>query len=284
MGQQLAMLIGGIDLSIGPLMGFLVVLGSFVLQEGFVSWQLDVGLLLLVLAALAIGAINWLLAVPLRVPAMIATLVTFTALQGISLLLRPLPGGQISRDLIDQISFAVGPVPVMAILAIILAIVLDLVLGRTILGVRLRAVGSATAVARRVGVNTSRVMLVAFAGASALTVLSALMLIAQIQVGDPTSGTDYTLLTITAVVLGGASIFGGRGSMVNALLGAFLLTEVNTVAGFLNLNSSWQQFLLGGLTLIAVGAYSSLRYPSALLQSVRRLRRPRDARLEGVGA
>ena len=282
MGQQVVMLVGGIDLSIGPLMGFLVVLASFVLQNRFVSWQLWIGLGVLVGAALGVGLINWILAVPLRVPSMIATLVTFTALQGVSLLLRPLPAGQINTDLIRQISTKIGPVPIMAIVAVVLAIVLDLVLARTVIGTRLRAVGSSLGVARRVGINTPITLLVAFLGASALTVFGGLMLIAQIRVGDPTAGVDYTLLSITAVVLGGASIFGGRGSMINAMLGAFLILEVNALAGFLNLDTAWQQWLLGGLTLLAVGAYSALRSPSEFLQ---RLRRPRPALLtEGAGS
>ncbi len=85
------------------------------------------------------------------------------------------------------------------------------------------------------------------------------MLASQVGVGDATVGVTYTLTSITAVVLGGASIFGGRGSFIGALLGAVLLQQIVTSTTFLDLGVAWQSFLFGGLVLVGAGTYSRAR-------------------------
>jgi ribose transport system ATP-binding protein len=89
--------------------------------------------------------------------------------------------------------------------------------------------------------------------------LGGVMLMAQIGVGDPTAGVTYTLMSITAVVLGGASLFGGRGSFIGALLGAALIQQAFNVTTFLRLTPAWQYWLLGLLTIVAATLYSRLR-------------------------
>jgi ribose transport system ATP-binding protein len=85
------------------------------------------------------------------------------------------------------------------------------------------------------------------------------MLMAQLGVGDPTQGVTYTLSSITAVVLGGASLFGGRGSFIGVLLGAFLLQQANNSTTFLKLGQSWQYWIVGILVLVAAGIYTQAR-------------------------
>jgi ribose transport system ATP-binding protein len=85
------------------------------------------------------------------------------------------------------------------------------------------------------------------------------MLMAQIGVGDPTQGVTYTLSSVTAVVLGGASLFGGRGSFLGALLGAVLITEILNATTFLQLSEAWQFWFLGILTLVAAATYTQAR-------------------------
>jgi ribose transport system ATP-binding protein len=86
------------------------------------------------------------------------------------------------------------------------------------------------------------------------------MLMAQIGIGDPTQGVNYTLSSITAVVLGGASLFGGRGSFIGALLGAVLIQQTINATTFLELSQSWQYFIVGLLTLVAAGIYTQARH------------------------
>jgi ribose transport system ATP-binding protein len=94
-----------------------------------------------------------------------------------------------------------------------------------------------------------------------------MMLAAQVGVGDARVGVNYTLTSITAVVLGGASIFGGRGSFIGALLGAVLIQEIITSTTFLQIGIAWQYYLPGLLILIGAGVYSRARQTSTFAVS-----------------
>jgi ribose transport system ATP-binding protein len=82
------------------------------------------------------------------------------------------------------------------------------------------------------------------------------MAMAQLGIGDPNQGTTYTLASIAALVLGGASLFSGRGSFIGVMLGAILIQEVNSATIFLGLSQAWQYWFIGFLTLCAVAVYS----------------------------
>jgi ribose transport system ATP-binding protein len=262
MAQQVVMIAGGIDLSVGPLMGFLVVIASFVIIPEQSQALLIVGWLLLVGIALTVATVNWFPTL-LGVPPFLTTLVTYTALQGLSLLFRKHVGGEINLDVTTFVMSKIGWVPWAAIFAIVLGVGLEIVLRRTAWGVKLRAVGSAPQRAHAVGIRVAWIRLTSYLAAGALVLLASLLLMAQVGAGDPSAGVTYTLTSITAVVLGGASIFGGRGAFIGALGGAILIGLINASVSFLSLNTAWQTYLLGGLTLLAGGAYSKARYTRA---------------------
>jgi ribose transport system ATP-binding protein len=92
-----------------------------------------------------------------------------------------------------------------------------------------------------------------------LTSISGVLLAGQVGIGDPAVGANYTLQSISAVVLGGASIFGGRGSFLGALAGVLLVQEITSATGFLGLGSAWQYWLPGLLILLAAALYSRTR-------------------------
>jgi ribose transport system ATP-binding protein len=259
-GQQVVILTGGIDLSVGPLAGLMVVIASF-----FVIAEKSIGIVVLgfvIMLAVAglVGLVNGSLVRFARFTPIAATLATYIALQGISLLLRPEQEGLISRDVTEAIQTKIGSIPVAFLVAVALAIALEIALRRTKWGLGLRAVGSREESAHRLGVNTNRTVLGAYVLCSLLTFLGGVMLMAQIGVGDPTQGVAYTLSSITAVVLGGASLFGGRGSFIGALLGAFLIQQTINATTFLELTQSWQYFIVGLLTLVAAGIYTQARH------------------------
>ncbi|QSR28804.1 ABC transporter ATP-binding protein [Nocardioides aromaticivorans] len=260
LAQQLVMMVGGIDLSVGPLAGFLVVVGSFTLAAYRSTAGMIIGVAVVVLCAIAVGVVNWLLTSVAKINALIATLVTFTALQGLGLLLRPLPAGQIDPFFTANVrALLLTVIPLMLAIAVVVAIVLEVGLYRSRRGIMLRAVGSNVDTARRVGLSPRWTTLAAYVGCSVLVVPASLLLMAQAGTGNATIGDSYTLASISAVVLGGASIFGGRGSFVGAVMGAALIVQINTVVQFLGLDLYWQQWLLGGLTLAAVAFYSKAR-------------------------
>ena len=258
LAQQVVMLVGGIDLSVGPLMGFLGVVASFYLLPGAGVQPFVSGFLVMIGVALVVAALNF---VPLLVgiPPLLTTLVTYTALQGLSLLLRPVPGGTFDVGVLDTVAATVGFLPVAAVVAIVLGIALDVLVRRTTWGVSLRGVGSSASHARAVGVRLRAIQLSAYLVAGLLVFLAALMLMNQVGAGNANAGVTYTLTSITAVVVGGTSIKGGRGAFVGALTGALLIVVINSAVTFLNLGTAWQTYLVGILTLVAAGIYSRLR-------------------------
>jgi ribose transport system ATP-binding protein len=258
-GQQFVMMLGGIDLSVGALAGLLVVVASFVLTPEQTAGGLAFGWVVLVALALGVGLLNWGLITVLRISPLIATLVTSMALSGVALLLRDVPGGAFAEDVTGAVEATIGFVPVFAIVALAVALVLELCLHRTLLGVKLRGVGSRTVVAEKVGVRSRRIALLAYLASALFALLGALMLMPQVGSGNAQAGATYTLASVAAVVLGGASIFGGRGSFLGAVLGAAVIVEINAVVQFLGLTDYWQQYLLGGLTIGAAAFYSKAR-------------------------
>ncbi len=258
LAQQMIMITGGIDLSVGPLMTFLLVVGSFILLPGTSPGGLFIGLLALLAIAALVGFLNWFPST-FGVPAFLVTLVTFTALQGLSFLLRPTYGGSFDEGLLTVLKSSIGWLPWTAVVVVVIGVALEVVLRRTAWGAQLRAIGSGERAAHDVGIRVRWVRLSAHLAASALVFLAGLLLMAQVGAGDATVGGNYTLAGITAAVLGGASIFGGRGAFVGALAGALLIQQINTSTVFLGIDNAWQYFLLGGLTLAAAGFYSKIR-------------------------
>jgi ribose transport system ATP-binding protein len=239
-------------------MGLVVVILSFYLTDGAPVADQATGWTIAVLAALAVGVLNWILVDPLRLHPMVATLATFMGLKAIALIMRPMPGGLISESIIDGISTHVGFVPLAVVVAAVAAVILEFVLYKTKFGLSLRGVGSRREAARMAGVRPRRMLFIAYVSCSLLAA-AAIPLMAQVGTGDANTGENYTLAAIAATVIGGASLFGGRGSFVGALLGALLLTQINVVTTFLNLDDSWQSILLGAMILVSVTLYSTSR-------------------------
>jgi len=157
------------------------------------------------------------------------------------------------------ISTKVGPVPVAFAVFVLFALVLEVGLRKTQFGMRLRAIGSNEEAARRVGVPVNRTALLGYLGASVLTLFGAIVLLAQLGVGDPGQGTGYTLTSITAVVLGGTSLLGGRGTFIGTLIGAGLSVQVLNATVFLSLTQKWQYIFQGLLIVAAAIIYSQVR-------------------------
>jgi ribose transport system ATP-binding protein len=258
-GQLIVIMTAGIDLSVGPLAGLLVVIASFFVLDDKGMASIVLGFALMLAVAVAVGLINGSFIRYGRFTPVAATLATYIALQGISLLLRSEQGGFIRADVVNAVNSTVAGVPWAFIAAVVLGIALEWCLRRTPWGLHLRGVGSREQAAHRVGVRVNREIVLAYVACSVLTFLGAVMLMAQLGVGDPTQGVTFTLSSVTAVVLGGASLFGGRGSFIGALLGAALITEIVNATTFLELSQAWQFWFLGLLTLGAAAIYTQAR-------------------------
>ena len=259
LGQTFALVLGGIDLSVGPLAGFLVVLASFFVLDGKSPLTWALGFFLMFLCAAGVGLLNGSLIRFARFTPVAATLVTYIGLGGLAFTLRSAPDGYIATSVTSFIQTQIGPVPVAFIVFVIAAVALEVVLRKTRFGMQLRAVGSDEESARRVGVPVNRIAVCGYVGASLFTMAGAVVLLAQLGVGDPGQGQGYTLTSITAVVLGGTSLLGGRGTFIGTLMGAGLSVQVLNATVFLSLNQKWQYIFQGLLVVAGALIYSQVR-------------------------
>jgi ribose transport system ATP-binding protein len=259
LGQQVVILGAGFDLSVGALMGLTVIVFSFLATSGSSPASFVAAFVVSIGLGVVVGLVNGTLVRIVKLAPVLATLATLFVLGGVALLLRPIPGGFIDRPLLDLITTTAGPVPVAFIVVVTVAIAAEWLLRRSRAGLELRAVGSDEERARRLGARVDRTQFGAYVACSLFAVGAGVMLAAQVGTSDAALGGTYTLASITAVVLGGASLFGGRGTFIGAFLGALLLQEIVTSMAFLRLGNAWQYWLPGILVLVAAGVYARAR-------------------------
>ena len=259
LGQNIALLTGGIDLSVGPLSGFIVVVGSFFINEHKSAGQLILGLVLMLAVAVAVGLINGSLIRFGRFTPIAATLATYIALGGFALLLRPQQGGFFTQGFQDFVNTSYGPIPLFFIILVVVTLALEYFLRRRKWGWRLRAVGSDEESSRRIGISLNRTVILGYLATAVLVFAGAIVLIGQYGIGDPSQGPPYTLTSITAVVLGGTSLLGGRGTFIGTLLGAILLQQALNATNFLQLGTTYQYYFQGVLILAAAILYTLVR-------------------------
>ncbi len=255
LGQLATILLGGIDLSVGPLISLVTAIGSFVLVGNGVLSNLG-GVLVCLAAGLALGGLNVLLILRLGIPDLIATLASYSVVTGLALTVRPSPGGMIDAGFLDAMTAQLGPVPIAALVVVAIYLAAEVLLLRGRAGARLYAVGSSPEAAYVVGIPIRRVRAAAYMFCSLCGVLAGLLVAARIGSGDPQAGADFTLSSITAVAVGGASVFGGSGTALGTLAGAVLVGVMQNALNYLHVSTYLQYVWTGTLTLIAVAAYS----------------------------
>jgi ribose transport system ATP-binding protein len=261
--QLATVLVGAIDLSIGPLAGLCVVLASFLAPDGVENGPFAAGLILILMCTVSFGLLQGLLITSLRLPAIVVTIATFIGLQGVSLLLRPVAAGTIDDAISDAAQFQIWLLPAGVALTLVMVGFAEWLLYRTGFGRTVRAVGSNPLASLRLGINSQRVTWFAFVISGFLTGIGGLMLAGQVGIGSPSTGTDYTLMSITVVVLAGASVSGGRGSFISILLGAALVQATSSASSFIDANSSVHYTVIGTLTVLAAIFFSVVRRRAA---------------------
>jgi ribose/xylose/arabinose/galactoside ABC-type transport system permease subunit len=255
-GQTNALLVGGFDVSVAALVTMCVVTASFTLKPDETTLSLFLGSLAIVGVGLATGVFNATLIRILRLPSIIATLGTFSILQGASLLLRDHPEGEINSNVIDKLNSSIGFMPVAFIGVMLLVLLADLWLYRSRTGMAVRAVGLDETSARRLGMSTGLIVFLAFVVCAVMASIAGFYSAAQVQIGSPIIG-DYALTSIAAAVLGGASLAGGRGSFVGTLLAALFLSEINNVLPLFSQPTEYAQMTIGVLILLALVLYQA---------------------------
>ena len=257
MAQTSALMVKAFDVSVGAAITTCLVAASFVLGPDDSWFELILGVLFVLAIGLCIGAVHVALIRWLNLTPIIATLATYSIMQGTGWWLRLTPEGTISSKFVDKALYSVGFMPVALIVVALVAVAADFWLYRTSGGLAARAMGLDEESAARRGVRVRFLFVRAFFISGFVSALGGLFLAAQIQIGDSNAGFSFTLTSIAAAVLGGASLLGGRGSFIGALIGALFLNLITNILPFLGWDAAYGQIMVGLLTLLALSFYQA---------------------------
>ncbi|WP_419729125.1 ABC transporter permease [Lichenicola sp.] len=264
--QTLPVLTGGIDLSIGAIVVLANCLASTLVSG--TPLQVAGGVVAVLASGFVAGGLNAAAVVLGRLQPIIATLATSTMFYGVSLLLRPAPGGDVDDDFASAMTGAIGGVPVTLVVLAAVLLLLWMPFRRSLTGRGIYAVGSAEASAYMSGVKVDRAKIAAYTGAGFLAGMAGLLLtlIAESAQASAIQAGDFTLNSIAAVVIGGTSLFGGVGGIVGSIIGAFILRTIGDLLFVMSASPLWQPLFQGLILLAAVslGALPILRIRNRL--------------------
>ncbi|SHO66831.1 ribose transport system permease protein [Pseudoxanthobacter soli DSM 19599] len=257
LGQTLAILTGGIDLSVGSLISLVSVLTAGLI-DGDSARTLPVVAAMLALG-LGVGAVNGLAVIRLRIHPLIVTLGTGAILQGITLLYALGPVGSAPPEF-DAIAYGkLFGLPASAVLAVVAFVLVALFLRYVPFGRQIYAVGDDAHAARLMGLPHDRVIVFVYAFCGLCAALTAIYLVGRFGSGQPYQGANYTLASITPVVVGGTLLSGGRGGVIGTLIGAYLISLLNNLLNFMDVSSHVQLIVQGLIIILAVSVYIERR-------------------------
>lgn len=265
--QTLVVITAGIDLSVGM---------TFILTNCLASWivqgsgtETALGVVLVLLTGLACGALNGLIVIYGRLQPIVATIATGAVYFGIALMLRPFPGGTVNEGLADAMTGKLfGTVPASLVVLVATVLFVWVPFSRSVIGRAAYASGSSEVAAYMSGMPIRRAKFTAYTLSGLFAGMGGLFLTFFTYTGEAAyaSGNAYTLFSIAAVVLGGVSLFGGRGSAIGAVFGALAFRTIGDLLFVFDLEPLWQPLFQGVVLLIAVslGALTLFRVRNRL--------------------
>lgn len=257
----LVIITGGIDLSVGALMTFTAVICGVVLT--YMGMPLPFGVAAAIIAGMCVGLCSGTFVAKMKVPPFIATLGMMLILRGLSLVIsgtRPIyfndtPGfTQISQGSLVGMIFPTVPVPNGVLILFTVAVVVSYLLGRTVLGRYTFALGSNEEALRLSGVNTDRWKIAIYGTAGAICGIGGLLIASRLNSAQPALGLGYELDAIAAVVIGGTSLSGGRGTVLGTVIGALIMAVLANGLRILSVAQEWQMVVTGSIIILAVYA------------------------------
>lgn len=253
MAQALVVITSGIDLSVGMIFVLTNCVASYVVTGS--PLQTAAGVVLVLLVGLVCGAINGAIVIYGRLQPIVATIGSGAVFFGIALLLRPLPGGSVNESLSDAMTGRLfGFLPASLVMLACIVLLVWVPFRRSVTGRAAYAAGSSEAAAYMSGVPLKRGKFAAYALAGLLAGVGGLFLTFFTYSGQAStsSASTYTLFSIAAVVLGGVSLYGGKGSAVGAIFGAFAFRTIGDLMFVFDMDALWQPLFQGVILLIAV--------------------------------
>jgi ribose transport system permease protein len=258
MAQTLPVITGGLDLSVGAIFVLTNCLASSIVVGDPISTAF--GIVGVLLVGLLCGAINGIIIVYGRLQPLIVTLAMGAVYFGIALAIRPQPGGSVNFELADFMTRSTYAVPHSALLLLIVVVFIWIPYRRSVLGRASFAIGSSEQAAYMSGVPIDRAKILAYSLSGLLAAIAGLLLTAITYSGAAKMAiaNDYTLNSIGAVVIGGTSLFGGMGSAIGSIFGAFVMRTVGDLLIVFDINPVLQPLFVGMVLLVAV-SLGSLR-------------------------
>jgi rhamnose transport system permease protein len=260
--MTLIIIMGDIDLSVGSVVALASTALGRMTMEGF---PIGLSVVLVVLLGAIAGAVNAVLVVVLRLPSLVVTLGTLTLYAGLARV--TLSAGGVAQFPSFVSNFGSGYLPgtlvPWALLVVVVAVIpFAVVLHSSHLGRQVFSIGGNAEAARYSGVRTERIRFVLFVISGCVAALAGLMLTARLNTASPDNGTTLVLTVLAAVLLGGVSVFGGKGTLAGVVLAIVLLAAVQNSLSLRDVNSNTQQIAIGGLlifSVLATDGFSRLR-------------------------
>lgn len=255
-GMTYVILTGGIDLSVGSVAALAGIVASVTIKM-IPNAGIPTSVLVIVVTALVVGGVcGGIVAfnvAKLNVPPFIATLAMMSVARGFAYVYteaKPVFGLPSSFSWMG-IGF-VGPIPVMVIIMIILLIIAHIILKHTCFGRYIYAVGSNEEVSKLSGINVFKIKFYVYIICGVLAALGGAVLASRLQAGQPNAAQGYELNAIAAVAMGGTSMSGGRGGIIQTTLGLIIIGVINNALSLLGVSSYWQTIAMGVIILAAV--------------------------------
>lgn len=249
-GVTFVIITGGIDLSLGSIVAVSGVTSAMLAHPD--SYPVLIPIIMGLLAGLLMGAFNGFIITKSKIAPFIVTLGTMTIGRGLALILSD---GRPVSNLSDSFNYlgsgTVLGIPVLILIFILVFALCSIILSKTILGRYIYAIGGNEQAARASGINIDRVKLSVYSISGLLAGLAGILLASRITTGQPNAGAGFELDAIAAVVIGGTSTVGGRGTMAGTLIGVLLIGVINNGLDLLNVTSYYQQVVMG---IIIIGA------------------------------
>jgi len=248
-GVTFVILAGELDLSVGSGVGLVSVLAATVMRD---QDSVLLGIIAAFAVGIAIGAVNGFVVTKLEVPSFIATFGMLVIANGIALAITD--GGVVTGVPIDIGNLALKSflgVRWMIWLVVIVFIVLYVIQTQTAFGRRVMAVGGNREAARLAGIPVNRVRFFVFLVSGATIAIGGLALTSRVVSGQPNGGTLLELDAVAAIVIGGTSIFGGRGSLVRTLFGVLLIAELRNGLDLVGVGDDLKQVIIGAVLILA---------------------------------
>lgn len=253
LGTTFVIITGGIDLSIGTGMTLSAVMTGIFLVN--LELPLLVGVLGGILTGALIGFINGFNVAILGLPPFIATLAMMLIAQGLALVIsgvRPIYFSSVPGFKDIALGTLVPGLPNAVLILFLLAIVAYIVLGKTIVGRYTFAIGSNEEATRLSGVNTRTWKIIIYTVAGLFTGIAGVIIASRLDSAQPQIGSGYELQAIAAVIIGGTSLLGGRGSIMGTLIGALIMSVLINGLRIMSIQTEWQNVVVGLVILVAV--------------------------------